>query len=112
MCIGIYGLMSYAVARRTKEIGVRMALGADPSNVLRMVMREVLVLVAMGLAIGVPAELGSGRWAASLLFGWKPSDPEALVVATVLLLGVAALSGYIPARRAARVDPMVALRYE
>jgi ABC-type antimicrobial peptide transport system permease subunit len=111
-CIGIYGLMSYAVARRTKEIGVRMALGADPSNVLRMVMREVLVLVAMGLAIGVPAELGSGRWAASLLFGLKPSDPETLVAATVLLLGVAALSGYIPARRAARVDPMVALRYE
>jgi predicted permease len=111
-CIGIYGLMSYAVARRTMEIGIRMALGAARADVLRMVMREVLVLVAIGFAIGVPAALGSGRWAASMLFGLKPSDTVTIAVAALVLFGVTALAGYLPARRAARVDPIVALRYE
>jgi predicted permease len=111
-CIGIYGLMSFAVNRRTNEIGIRMALGAAQTDVVRMVMREVVALVAIGLAIGVPAALASDRWAASLLFGLKPSDPLTLAGATVLLLSVAVLAGYLPARRAAKVDPMVALRYE
>ena len=111
-CIGIYGVMSFAVNRRTNEIGIRMALGAAQTDVVRMVMREVVALVAIGVAIGVPAALASDRWAASLLFGLKPSDPFTLASATVLLLGVAALAGYLPARRAASVDPMVALRHE
>ncbi len=111
-CIGIYGLMSFAVSRRTNEIGVRMALGAAQADVLRMVMREVLTLVAIGLAIGIPAALASDRWAASLLFGVKPTDLPTLLGATLLLLAVAAFAGYLPAHRAARVDPMVALRYE
>ena len=111
-CIGIYGLMSFAVNRRTNEIGIRMALGAAQTDVARMVMREVVALVGIGLAIGVPAALASDRLAASLLFGLKPDDPLTIAGATALLLGVAALAGYLPARRAAKVDPMVALRYE
>ncbi len=111
-CLGIYGLMSYAVARRTNEIGVRMALGADGARVLRMVMREVLVFVAIGLAIGLPAALAGGYWAASMLFGLKWTDPWTLFAATAILLVAAALAGYLPARRASNVDPIVALRYE
>jgi len=111
-CIGIYGLMSFAVNRRTNEIGIRMALGAAQTEVLCMVMREVLMLVGIGLAIGIPAALASDRWAASLLFGVKPTDLATLAGASLVLLGVAAFAGYLPARRAAKVDPMVALRYE
>ena len=111
-CIGIYGVMSYAVSRRTREIGIRMAIGAERSDVLRMVMSEVGKLVALGLAIGIPAALVADRWATSLLFGLKPTDPLTLAVATLLLLLVALFAGYLPARRAMKVDPMVALRYE
>ncbi len=111
-CIGIYGVMSYAVSRRTREIGIRMAIGAERSDVMRMVMGEVGKLVALGLAIGIPAALAADRWATSLLFGLKPTDPLTLTTATVLLLLVALFAGYLPARRATRVDPMVALRYE
>jgi predicted permease len=111
-CIGIYGLMSFAVNSRTNEIGIRMALGAARTDVLRMVMREVLILVVIGFAVGVPVALASGRWAASLLFGLKPSDPLTIAGAVVVLFGVTSLAGYLPARRAAKVDPMVALRYE
>jgi ABC-type antimicrobial peptide transport system permease subunit len=111
-CIGIYGITSYAVTRRTNEFGIRMALGADSANVLRMVLREVTGLVAIGIAIGVPAALAAGRWVASLLFGLKPTDSVTILGATALLLAVAVFAGYLPAKRAAKVDPMVALRYE
>ena len=111
-CIGIFGLMSFAVTRRTNEIGIRMALGANRANVVGMVMREVLILMGIGVAIGIPAALACDRWAASMLFGLKPTDPATMTAATTLLLAIALLAGYLPARRAAKVDPMVALRYE
>jgi len=110
--IGLYGLMSYAVVRRRSEIGVRMALGARPADVLRMILRESLVLVMLGLLVGVGAALGATRAVASLLFGLSPSDPVAFVSASILLLGVAIFACWLPARRAAKVDPMVALRCE
>jgi predicted permease len=111
-CIGIYGLTSFSVNRRTNEIGIRMALGASQTDVLSMVMSDVVTLVVIGLAIGVPVALATDRWIASLLFGLKPADPLTLAAAAAFLLGVAALAGFLPARRAMRVDPMVALRYE
>jgi predicted permease len=111
-CIGIYGVMSYAVSRRTQEIGIRMAIGAGRGDVMRMVMGEVGRLVGIGLAIGIPAALAADRWVQSLLFGLKPTDPLTLASATALLLVVALFAGYLPARRAMKVDPMVALRYE
>jgi predicted permease len=111
-CIGIYGIMAYAVAGRTSEIGIRMALGADRGTVVWMVLRESLVLVAIGVAIGLPAVLAASKLIKSLLFGLTASDPLALGAASLLMIAVAAFAGYVPARRAARTDPMVALRYE
>jgi predicted permease len=111
-CIGIYGLMSYAVTRRTSEIGVRMALGAGRSKVLWLVMRESLVLVGLGLVIGLPAALAGDRFVSKMLFGLQPTDPVSMAGAAILLLMFAALAGYLPARKASQVDPMVALRYE
>ncbi len=111
-CIGIYGVMSYVVTRRTSEIGIRMALGAGRSNVLWLVLREILILVTSGIAIGIPVALGGDRFVTNMLFGLKPTDPFTVVCATVVLLMVAAIAGYLPARKASRVDPMVALRYE
>jgi ABC-type antimicrobial peptide transport system permease subunit len=110
--IGIYGLMSYVVSRRTNEIGIRMALGAERSDVRWLVMREIVVLVSVGIAIGVPVTLAGGRFVTSMLFGLKPSDPFSLIAAVLLLLCVAVLAGSLPARRASRVEPMVALRCE
>jgi predicted permease len=110
--IGIYGLMSYVVSRRTNEIGIRMALGADRSMIRWQVMREIVLLVGVGIAIGIPVTLASARLVTSMLFGLYGTDPFNLLEAVVLLLSVAALAGYLPARRASRVDPMVALRYE
>jgi predicted permease len=111
-CIGIYGLMSYVVSRRTNEIGIRMALGAARSNVRWLVLREIVLLVAIGIAIGIPITIGCSRLVASKLYGLHGTDIASLVFAVMLLLAVATLAGYVPARRASRVDPMVALRYE
>ncbi len=111
-CVGLYGVMSYAVARRTNEIGIRMALGALSANVIRMVMREALSLVVLGLGIGLAAAMATTRFVSTLLFGLSPTDPLTIAMATLLMIVVAALAGYLPARRASRIDPMVALRYE
>jgi macrolide transport system ATP-binding/permease protein len=111
-CVGLYGTVSYNVARRTSEIGIRMALGAQRGRVVRMILKQVLVLAAVGLAIGVPVAFGTSKLVASFLFGMKPNDPIALSLAVAILLGAAILAGYAPARRASRIDPMVALRHE
>ena len=115
-CVGLYGLMSYAVARRTGEIGIRMALGARRGNIIGMVLGETLWMVAAGLALGIQLSLGAGRLAQSaisdLLFGLKATDIDSAVFAGTALVIVAAVAGFVPARRASRVDPMVALRHE
>jgi predicted permease len=111
-CIGLYGVMSYSAARRAQEIGIRMALGARSKDVVRMVMRETMLMVGAGMVIGLGAALAVTRLVASLLFGLTPTDPLTIAMAAALLLIVAALAGYLPARRASRVDPLVALRYE
>jgi predicted permease len=111
-CVGLYGVMSYAVARRTNEIGIRMALGAQSRSVLWLVFREALILVAIGLVIGLLVSLATTKTAATLLFGLKPNDPLTIALATLVLTGVASLASYLPARRAARVDPIEALRDE
>jgi predicted permease len=111
-CIGIYGLMAYAVTRRTSEIGIRMALGAGRPRVLWMVMRESLILVGAGLVIGLPVALAAERLVSKMLFGLKPADPLSVSGAAILLLTFAVIAGYLPARKASLVDPMVAVRYE
>jgi macrolide transport system ATP-binding/permease protein len=111
-CAGLYGTMSYTVARRTGEMGIRLALGAQRSAVVWTVLREVLVLAAVGLAISVPAALGTSKFVGSFLFGMKPNNPLALTLAVGVLLGAVLLAGYVPARRASRIDPMTALRHE
>jgi predicted permease len=110
--VGLYGVMAYAVARRTSEIGVRMALGAQRGSVLRMVLRETLALMLAGIALGIPAAIAATRLLKSVLFGLEPGDPATIAMVTAILLGVALFAGYIPARRASAVDPVVALRHE
>ena len=111
-CIGIYGLMSYMVSRRTNEIGVRIALGASRASVSWMVMREILLLVGIGVAIGVPVTLACSRLVGNMLYGIRPTDAASVVGSVLALLLLGLLSGWLPARRASHVDPMVALRYE
>jgi len=111
-CVGLYGVMSYAVTRRTNEIGVRMALGATAHDVTRLVMREVALLVVLGVVIGMTAAVATTRFVSAMLFNLEPTDPLTLTMATSLMICVAALAGYLPARRAAQVDPMIALRHE
>jgi predicted permease len=108
-CIGLFGLMSYTVARRTNEIGIRMALGAQRGTVVRMVLGESLLLVGIGIVIGIGSALLAGRFVETVLFGLSPMDVLSFASATILIVAVASLAGYLPARRAARVDPMVAL---
>jgi predicted permease len=111
-CIGIYGLMSYVVTRRINEIGVRMALGAERSHVRWLVMRESLWLVGLGITMGVPVAIAGDRLISSMLFGLRHTDAVSLSAAVTLLLVVVAIAGYLPARRASLIDPLVALRYE
>jgi len=110
--VGLFGLMSYSVARRTNEIGVRMALGAKPQDVLQLILGESMTLVVIGIGLGVAAALAAGRLVASLLFGVQTTDVLTMSLAVMVLAAVAAIAGYLPARRAARVDPMVALHEE
>jgi predicted permease len=110
--IGLYGTISYGVTRRTKEVGIRMALGARKEDMLRMVLREALSLVAIGVAIGVPLSIAGARLISTLIFGVKPADAVTISFASAVMLAVALLAAYVPSRRATKVDPMVALRYE
>lgn len=110
--VGLYGTMAYAVARRTGEIGIRMALGAQRGVVMRMILWHMIVLVAVGLAIGLPMALGASRLIQTFLFGIKANDPLALALAVAILLGAMILAAYIPARKASRIDPVAAIRHE
>jgi ABC-type antimicrobial peptide transport system permease subunit len=110
--VGLYGVMAFVVARRRKELGIRLALGAQPGRVIWMVMREVLLLLAIGLAVGVPAALGLGRYVSAQLYGIEPNDPFIAGTTVALLTIVSAAAGLIPAHRASRIDPILALRYE
>jgi len=111
-CVGLYGVMSYGVVRRTKEMGIRMALGAQRQKIIWLVLKESLLLIAIGIAIGLPTAFGLTRLATSMLFGLKATDPSTFAGVAIILTIVALLSCYLPARRATKIDPMVALRYE
>jgi ABC-type antimicrobial peptide transport system permease subunit len=111
-CVGLYGTLSYNVARRTGEIGIRMALGAERARLLWMVLREVILLAAAAIAISVPTALAASRLVESFLFGMQPADPAALAGAIAILLCAALVAGYLPARHASQIDPMIALRHD
>ena len=110
--IGLYGVMAFIVARRRKELGIRLALGAEPSGVLWIVMKEVLILLTIGLAVGIPSAIALGRYVSSQLYGIQPNDPWIAVSTVALLAVVSTAAGLIPARKASRIDPILALRYE
>jgi putative ABC transport system permease protein len=111
-CVGLYGTMAYAVARKTNEIGIRMALGAERGAILGMVLRETAAIVVAGIVVGVPAAWIASSLLKTRLFGLTPHDPWSIGLSVAATLLVTMIAGYIPARRASRVDPMVALRYE
>ena len=111
-CVGLYGTVAYNVARRTNEVGIRMALGARSAGIVWMVLGEVLIVTGVGLAIGVPIVLATSKFVEAFLFAMKPNDPVTLATAIMILVLAAAFAAYLPARRAARIDPMVALRHE
>jgi ABC-type antimicrobial peptide transport system, permease component len=111
-CIGLYGMLAHSVTRRTNEIGIRMALGAERRTIVKMILRETFLLVIAGLFIGVPAALIAARFIASQLYGLSAGDPRTFVAAAVVLIAVAIVAGYLPARKAARVNPLTALREE
>jgi predicted permease len=111
-CIGLYGVLAYDVARRTHEIGIRIALGANARQILLLILSETLWLIGIGIMIGLGATWAATRWVASLLFGLPPHDPLTIGLAALVLLAVATVAGYLPARRATKVDPLVALKYE
>lgn len=111
-CIGLYGLLNYSVARRTKEIGIRMALGAQRSSVIGMELKSAVRLVVIGIVLGLPAASLASRWVRSMLFGLTPTDPATIAGASVSLTAAALVAAYLPARRASRVDPMTSLRHE
>lgn len=110
--VGLYGILAYSVAQRTSEIGIRMALGAQPSVVANSIVRQTLWLVGLGIAVGLPAAILSAQAVETLFYGLKPSDPSILSGCALLLLTVAVAASFLPARKASRIDPMVALRYE
>ena len=111
-CVGLYGVMSYAVARRTNEIGIRMALGADRARIVGTILRESALLILAGVAVGLPVAIAAARMISSRLYGLKPADPLTIAGTILLLAAVTGLASYIPARRATKVDPLVALRHE
>jgi putative ABC transport system permease protein len=110
--IGIYGQLAYSVNQRTHEIGIRLALGAQPADILRMVVRQSMILVTVGTVIGLAGAVALTRVIASMLYGVSATDARAFLIPTLVLAVVALFASYLPARRAARVDPMIALRYE
>jgi ABC-type antimicrobial peptide transport system permease subunit len=110
--IGLYGLLAYTVARRTSELGIRMALGAGRASLIWLILQNALRLLAIGLLAGILAAIAASRWIASLLFGLTATDPCTIVIAAAALLGAGLLAGYPPARRATRIDPMSCLRCE
>jgi ABC-type antimicrobial peptide transport system permease subunit len=111
-CLGLYGLMAYTVVRKTNDIGIRMALGAARNDVVWMILRETLLLTVIGICIGLPVAFVSTHLLASMLFGVKPDDPVSILAAMLVMITVALFAGYLPARRASRIDPTIALRFE
>ena len=110
--VGVYGVMAYSVARRTHEIGIRRALGAERQDVIKLVLRRTVWLAVFGISLGIAGAMALTRFLSSLLYGVTSRDPATFIVVSLVLAGVALLAGYIPARRVAKVDPLVALRYE
>jgi ABC-type antimicrobial peptide transport system permease subunit len=111
-CVGLYGTVAFNVARRTTEIGIRSALGASAGRIVWMILRDVCLMAAVGLAIGIPLVLAGSRYVKSFLYGVTPTDPVAIALAIGILLTAGLLAGYVPARRASRIDPIGAMRCE